>query len=375
MKLSVIIVSYNVRYFLEQCILSVQDAIRAIDAEIIVIDNNSSDQSYTILNSKFPEVIFVKNEENVGFAKANNQAASIAKGEYLCILNPDVVVASDTFIDIINQAESLPNAGLVGPRLIDGTGNFLPESKRNIPSPLTSFRRLFGIKLSKVKNYYADHVSETEVGDVDILVGAFFVVKRELYRSINGFDEDYFMYGEDIDLSYKIKKNGYQNYYLGNLVSVHYKGESTDRNAKYVRRFYGAMRVFYRKHFKSNVVLDFMVSTAIRIISLVQSLRNFDKEKRKIDQYYLVSSDMGLCEDLSKILDKNIEIYRTVNQEDLGDQNIEIIFDNNCMTFGEIIEQMQFLKRNTVTFKIRPKNCNYILGSDFKDGKGEIKIF
>ncbi|WP_317194020.1 glycosyltransferase family 2 protein [Aquimarina mytili] len=355
--------------------LSVQDAIRAIDAEIIVIDNNSSDQSYTILNSKFPEVIFVKNEENVGFAKANNQAASIAKGEYLCILNPDVVVASDTFIDIINQAESLPNAGLVGPRLIDGTGNFLPESKRNIPSPLTSFRRLFGIKLSKVKNYYADHVSETEVGDVDILVGAFFVVKRELYRSINGFDEDYFMYGEDIDLSYKIKKNGYQNYYLGNLVSVHYKGESTDRNAKYVRRFYGAMRVFYRKHFKSNVVLDFMVSTAIRIISLVQSLRNFDKEKRKIDQYYLVSSDMGLCEDLSKILDKNIEIYRTVNQEDLGDQNIEIIFDNNCMTFGEIIEQMQFLKRNTVTFKIRPKNCNYILGSDFKDGKGEIKIF
>ncbi|GAA4277784.1 hypothetical protein GCM10022259_25080 [Aquimarina mytili] len=259
--------------------------------------------------------------------------------------------------------------------MIDGTGNFLPESKRNIPSPLTSFRRLFGIKLSKVKNYYADHVSETEVGDVDILVGAFFVVKRELYRSINGFDEDYFMYGEDIDLSYKIKKNGYQNYYLGNLVSVHYKGESTDRNAKYVRRFYGAMRVFYRKHFKSNVVLDFMVSTAIRIISLVQSLRNFDKEKRKIDQYYLVSSDMGLCEDLSKILDKNIEIYRTVNQEDLGDQNIEIIFDNNCMTFGEIIEQMQFLKRNTVTFKIRPKNCNYILGSDFKDGKGEIKIF
>ncbi len=350
-------------------------AIATIDAEIIVIDNNSTDESYAVLKDRFSEVIFIKNRENVGFAKANNQGVSIAKGEYLCILNPDTVVKADTFISVITKAETLPNAGLIGPRLIDGTGNFLPESKRNIPSPLTSFRRLFGVKLGKVKNYYADHIPETRIGDVDILVGAFFVVKKEIYQSVGGFDEDYFMYGEDIDLSYKIKKYGLQNYYLGDIVAVHYKGESMDRNATYIRLFYGAMRLFYKKHFKSNMVLDFMVSTAIRMVSIIQSLRNYDKTKRIINQYYLISEDKTLFDNISSIFDKNVDILSTINQEDLGDQNIEIIFDNNYISFEEIIDQMQLLKRNTVTFKIRPKNCNYIVGSDFNDGKGEVLTF
>ncbi|MEW7292649.1 glycosyltransferase family 2 protein [Aquimarina sp. 2304DJ70-9] len=368
-------VNYNVRFFLEQCILSVREAIASLDAEIIVIDNNSTDESYAILKNRFSEVIFVKNKKNVGFAKANNQGASVAKGEYLCILNPDTVVKADTFINSIAKAENLPNVGLVGPRLIDGKGNFLPESKRNIPSPLTSFRRLFKVKLGIVKSYYADHIPETGIGDVDILVGAFFIVKKEVYQSVGGFDEDYFMYGEDIDLSYKIKKYGLQNYYLGGLVAVHYKGESMDRNATYIRLFYGAMRLFYKKHFKSNMILDFMVSMAIRMVSIIQSLRNYNKTKRRIDQYYLISEDKVLFENISSILDKKVEICSAIKQEDLGDQNIEIIFDNNYCTFGEIINQMQLLKGNTVTFKIRPKNCNYILGSDFNDGKGEVLMF
>ncbi|MDY8134089.1 glycosyltransferase family 2 protein [Aquimarina sp. 2201CG5-10] len=375
LKLSVIILNYNVRYFLEQCILSVQEAIASMDAEIIVIDNDSKDDSCAMVKERFPEITLLENKENIGFARANNQGVAIAKGEYICILNPDTVVGEDTFTRVLKKIPDLPHSGLVGVRLIDGTGNFLPESKRNIPSPLTSFRRLFGIKLGKVKNYYADHVSEKGIGDIDILVGAFFVVKRKDYLEVEGFDEDYFMYGEDIDLSYKIKKKGLENYYLGNLAVIHYKGESTDRNATYIRRFYGAMRLFYKKHFKSNWVLDVLVSVGIRFISIIQSLRNYDKEKRTIDQYYLISENSDLARKISAKLNKNVISTSLESIEDLGDKNIEIIFDNDYITFGEIINQMQNLKSNHCTFKIRPKKCNYIVGSDFSDGKGEVVIF
>ncbi|WP_342028440.1 glycosyltransferase family 2 protein [Aquimarina amphilecti] len=367
--------NYNVRYFLELCILSVQEAVKVIDAEIIVIDNNSPDDSCTMVKDRFPDVCLIENEENVGFARANNQGVDIAKGEYVCILNPDTVVAEDTFLNILTASEKLIHMGMLGPRLIDGTGNFLPESKRNVPSPLTSFRRLFGIKLGQVKNYYADHISETGIGDIDILVGAFILVRKEEYNSVRGFDEDYFMYGEDIDLSYKMKKQGLQNYYIGTIPVIHYKGESTDRNSEYIKRFYGAMRLFYRKHFKSNWFLDLIVSFGIRLTSIIQSFKSYHKEKRIIDCYYLVSENEILKQKLSNVLKKEVQFISLESAKNLGYSNNELIFDNELLSFGEIIKEMQVLKKSNITFKIKPARCNFILGSNFSDGKGEVITF
>ncbi|WP_109298847.1 glycosyltransferase family 2 protein [Aquimarina sp. AU474] len=375
MKLSIVIVSFNVRYFLEQCVLSLKAATLPINSEIIVVDNNSTDDSCKMIKDDFPDIILIENKINEGFSKANNQGVAVAKGLYVCFLNPDTIIAADTFIRLLNQAKELPNVGLLGPRLISGTGNFLEESKRNIPSPLTSFRRFFRLNLGNVKSYYAYHIPDTGIGDVDVLVGAFILVKKELFDSVGGFDEDYFIYGEDIDLSYKIKKKGLQNYYIGNIVAVHYRGESTDRNAIFVRRFYTGMRLFYKKHFKSNIVLDIIISAGIRFISMIQSFKNFSKEKRKINAYYLITENETLYRQITKIGLPDVKMITTIRKEDLGDKNIEIIFDNDFMTFDEIIEQMQFLKKKNVSFKIRPKKCNYIIGSNFSDGKGEVLMF
>ncbi|MFD2565360.1 glycosyltransferase family 2 protein [Aquimarina rubra] len=367
--------NYNVRYFLELCVLSVQKAVASLEAEIIVVDNNSPDDSCMMIKERFPDITLIENKENVGFAKANNQGVALAKGAYICILNPDTVVAEDTFTKMIKASEKLIHTGMLGPRLIDGTGNFLPESKRNVPSPLTSFKRLFGIKLGKVKDYYADHITETGIGDVDILVGAFILVRKEDYESVKGFDEDYFMYGEDIDLSYKMKKKGLVNYYIGTVPVIHYKGESTDRNAEYIKRFYGAMRLFYDKHFKSNWFLDILVSAGIRLTSVVQSFKNHQREKQVVDQYYLISENDHLRQRLREVLQKEVQLISLESVQNLGYTNNELIFDNEMLSFGEIISAMQELKKSNITFKIRPAGCTYVLGSDFSDGKGEVITF
>ncbi len=214
MQLSVIIVNYNVRYFLEQCLLSVEKALRGIEGEIIVVDNISPDDSCEMVKKEFPKVILIENKENVGFSKANNQGVAVAKGDFVLILNPDTVVAEDTFSKILFEAKKRPNLGMLGVKLIDGTGRFLPESKRGLPTPKVAFNKLFGISSTTTGKYYATHLDENESGVIDILVGAFMLMQRKKYNEVAGFDEDYFMYGEDIDLSYKLLKKGYQNYYF-----------------------------------------------------------------------------------------------------------------------------------------------------------------
>ena len=217
MQLSVIILNYNVRYFLELCVLSVQKAIQNLDAEIIVIDNNSSDDSCTMMKQRFPNIKFIQNKENSGFPKGNNIGVAQAKGEYICILNPDTVVAEDTFEKILNSQLATHNSqlGIIGCRLIDGAGNFLPESKRGIPTPWVAFTKIFGLyklfpKSSFFNKYYAQYLAENQTGKVDILVGAFMVMKRELYNVLGGFDENCFMYADDIDLSYRALQNDSQ---------------------------------------------------------------------------------------------------------------------------------------------------------------------
>lgn len=254
MKLSIVIVNYNVAYFLEHCLYSVRNALKGIEAEIFVVDNNSVDNSIAMLKEKFPEVILIANKDNVGFSRANNQAIRISKGEYILILNPDTVVEEDTFAKCISFMDSHKDCGALGVKMIDGSGKFLKESKRGFPSPWTSFCKMSGLTSlfphsKKYANYYMGHLSEDEVNEVDILAGAYMMMRKECLDKVGLLDEDYFMYGEDIDLSYRITKGGYKNYYFPKARIIHYKGESTKKaSMNYVYTFYNAMVIFAQKH-------------------------------------------------------------------------------------------------------------------------------
>ncbi len=255
MQLSVIIVNYNVKHFLEQCLCSVQKAIEGIQAEIVVVDNKSTDNSIEYLIPKFPAVQFIANQENTGFAKGCNQGLLKASGKYILFLNPDTIVPEDCFRKCIAFFESHPDTGALGIKMLDGRGKFLKESKRAFPSPMTSLYKLFGLSklfpLSKTfSKYHLGHLDENENNEVDVLAGAFMMVKKEVLDKVGSFDETFFMYGEDVDLSYRIQKAGYKNYYFSGSSIIHFKGESTRKGSmNYVRMFYTAMSVFVRKHY------------------------------------------------------------------------------------------------------------------------------
>lgn len=372
MKLSVVILNYNVRYFLEQCIRSVQIATKTLNAEIIVIDNDSKDESCKMVKTLFPTVTLIENKENVGFSKANNQAVSVATGEYVCILNPDTAVAADTFQKTIEYAESVSNIGALGIYLMDGTGNFLPESKRNLPTPKVSLMKLAGFS----QQYYSN-IAETSNGEVDVLVGAFMLLKRSVYVEVGGFDEDYFMYGEDIDLSYKITQAGYKNHYLGSTTMLHYKGESTQKDTVYFDRFYGAMQIFYRKHFNKNLLLENAVSVGVAFAKKARKFSATKKPKSAIkpqNNYFFTDTDERVLA-LSKATSV---VFKKTSKDFLQQSPIEnslLIFDAEYISYKEIFNLMKHLKGKGNLFRIRPPHCDFIIGSDQSDEKGGVIIF
>lgn len=271
MKLSVIIVNYNVSCFLEQALNSVYKALRNVEGEVYVVDNNSVDNSLAMLEAKFPQVHVIANKENVGFARANNQAIRISTGEYVLLLNPDTVVEEDTFEKCIRFMDETPDAGGLGVKMVNGKGEFLPESKRGLPSPAVSFYKLFGLsklfpKSKRFGAYHLTYLSNDEIHSVEVLAGAFMLMRRSVLDKVGLLDEDYFMYGEDIDLSYRILKGGYKNYYFPETRIIHYKGESTKTGSlNYVHVFYKAMQIFARKHFsqKNAKLFNFLIDCAI----------------------------------------------------------------------------------------------------------------
>ncbi|MEM7087412.1 MAG: glycosyltransferase family 2 protein [Bacteroidota bacterium] len=374
MKLSIIILNYNVRYFLEQSILSVERALHGIDAEIIVADNDSKDDSCAMVRQRFPKVILLENNENLGFSKANNRAVAIAKGEYVCILNPDTAVAEDTFSKALNYAEKQPKFGALGVYLMDGTGNFLPESKRNIPTPWRSLLKLVGWNKG-TKGYYARHLEDREMGEVDTLVGAFMLMKRSVYTEVGGFDEDYFMYGEDIDLSYKLIKAGYKNHYLGDLCVLHYKGESTQKDNAYLDRFYGAMRIFYNKHFRSNYIQHAFMNFGVMI---AKTFRRRKEGKRRWNTPYteevlVFTESIALLKKLSEVYDIPV---RSASKTAMGNAlftNTLCIFDVDYVSYQQIFSVMQQRKNKQNSFRIKPPGCNFVIGSDQSDQKGNVK--
>ena len=379
MQLSIIILNYNVRYFLEQCVLSVENAIKNTDAEIIVIDNNSSDDSCAMMKLRFPNVKLIENKENLGFPKGNNIGVAQAKGEYICILNPDTVVAENTFEKIASFLAITENVGIVGVKLIDGTGNFLPESKRGIPTPWVAFTKITGLykifpKSRIFGKYYAQHLSENETGKVDILVGAFMVMKRNLYNEIGGFDENCFMYSDDIDLSYRVLKTGKSNYYFDGTSVIHYKGESTVKDGTYIKRFQEAMNFFYKKHFKVSFFFSVFMKIGILFFSFVKMFQGTPKQKINPENYILVSEDELLREELQNKLRSPIQLQKA-SQLVFENENSEIIFDQNHTSFKSIIAAFETNKNKGFSFKILPKSSRFLIGSNSSFDRGEVINF
>lgn len=374
MQLSVIILNYNVRYFLELCVLSVQNAIQNLDAEIIVIDNNSQDDSCAMMKRRFPNVKLIENYENSGFPKGNNIGVSKAQGEYICILNPDTVVAEDTFTKVLAFVKKQKDLGIVGVKLIDGTGNFLPESKRGIPTPFVAFTKITGLYKIFPKTfgkYYAQHLSENETGKVDILVGAFMLMKRDLYNEIGGFDENCFMYSDDIDLSYMALKKGKSNYYFHETSVIHYKGESTIKDGTYMKRFQEAMNFFYKKHFRVSFLFSVFMKTGIVFFSMVKMLQGKSKPKSSPEKYILVSEDEVLREKLEKKWRTIVE-RQEITKSFAKNTNTEIVFDQNQLDFKAIIQTFETNKNKNFTFKIIPQSSDFVIGSNSSFDRGEV---
>ena len=253
LKLSVIIVSYNVKFYLEQCLQSVMRALQGMEAEVIVIDNHSRDGSIEYLSERFPSVVFMSNSHNLGFAKANNKAIRQSQGEYVLLLNPDTIVGEEVLQACVDFMDTHPQAGGVGVRMQKIEGSDALESRRGVPTPITSFYKMVGFTKHfphhrRFAKYYMGHLSWDEPAQIEIVSGAFCFLRRTALQEIGLLDEDFFMYGEDIDLSYRLLKAGWQNWYLP-LRILHYKGESTQKSSfRYVHVFYEAMLIFVRKH-------------------------------------------------------------------------------------------------------------------------------
>ncbi|MFV8366111.1 glycosyltransferase family 2 protein [Flavobacterium sp. XS1P27] len=395
MQLSVIILNYNVRYFLEQCVLSVQSALETIDGEIIVIDNNSSDESCEMMKQRFPNVKLIQNNENLGFPKGNNIGVSQAQGKYICILNPDTVVAEDTFVKILNfvtsSAVEKNNLGILGCKLIDGAGNFLPESKRSIPTPWVAFTKVTGLYklVSKFRifgKYYAQYLSENQTGKVDILVGAFMFMRRDLYLEVGGFDEDCFMYSDDIDLSYRVLKEGKSNYYFHETTVIHYKGESTIKDETYMKRFQEAMNFFYKKHFSTDgsgsLFFSLFMKLGIVFFSLVKMFQGKSSKifgvKITPKSYQLNSANEKLAKKLALVLQKKVLFHDLKTEKMVISSSVkskigtEVILDNEFISFKECIAILESSRNKRFTFKIIPKSANFLIGSNNSNGRGEI---
>ncbi len=292
MILSVVIISYNVKFFLEQCLCSLKKAIEGSpltykQTEVFIVDNASSDGSLEFLIPLFPSFHFIRNNENRGFAKANNQAGSRCSGEYILFLNPDTILAEDSLELCLSFFKSHWDAGAIGLHMIDGAGNYLKESKRGFPTPRASFFKVSGLtrlfpRSKFFSGYYMGHLHEGSTHAVDVLSGAFMMIKKSVYELTGGFDEQFFMYAEDIDLSFRIRQAGYLNFYLSNTTIIHFKGESTRKDFHNVKIFYAAMELFMKKHFSARMFFLklYFLTAGVRLSRTITYLQSAIKKSK-----------------------------------------------------------------------------------------------
>ena len=283
MDLSIIIVNYNVRYFLEQCLHSVKRAAGELKTEIWVVDNNSVDGSCAMVLEKFPDVNLIRNDQNRGFSVANNQAIRRSSGRYILLLNPDTVIEEDTLVKCVAYMDEHPGSGGLGVKMIDGKGDFLPESKRSLPTPRVAFYKIFGLSRLFPKSrifgrYHLGYLDKDRIHEVEILSGAFMMLRASALDEVGLLDEDFFMYGEDIDMSYRLLNAGYKNTYFPETTIIHYKGESTKKGSlNYVLTFYKAMVKFARKHFSRKMAKSYaaVINMAVYFRAFLSLIRRF----------------------------------------------------------------------------------------------------
>lgn len=287
MQLSIIIVNYNVQYFLEQCLCSVAKAIEHLEAEVFVVDNASTDSSKEYLPPKFPWVKFTWNSSNDGFGKANNSVLKDATGDCILFLNPDTILPEDALEKCLQFFQAQPNAGALGVRMIDGSGRFLKESKRGLPTPFAAFCKMAGLSFlfptsSLFADYYQGHLPQKETHPTPVLAGAFMMLTKEAVAATKAFDEQFFMYGEDVDLSYRLTQAGYSNFYFADTSIVHFKGESTQKlSAGYYQHFYGAMQLFVNKHYATKKTTRVLMNSAIVFGAGVASVKRLFTSKKE----------------------------------------------------------------------------------------------
>lgn len=380
--LSVIIVSYNVKHFLEHCLLSVIKAGRNLVMEIFVVDNKSEDKTKD-LEKIFPTVKFYWKSENIGFAKANNSALSVATGNHILFLNPDTIIPEDCFHKCLRFFRTTPDCGALGVRMVDGQGQFLRESKRSLPGIFSAFYKAAGLsKLfphsKKFSSYYAGHLPENVNNPTEVLAGAFMMLSRKAITITGGFDEKFFMYGEDVDLSYRILEGNMKNYYFAETTILHFKGESTVRDSKKFRKyFYGAMRLFAKKHYSKILANYLLLKAGIAVSESLAALTAYKKVGQKTLNQSKLISVLGNDEEFDQIkilLNKKQEyiLQHTPILPDLINAPCKfesIIFCSGLRSYKENIEDLQKLPME-IEAMFYAHDVNSIIGSTNKHRKG-----
>jgi GT2 family glycosyltransferase len=397
LQLSIIIVNYNVKYFLEQCLQSVLLATKNCTAEIFVVDNNSTDGSKQFLEPLFKEVHFIWLPKNIGFAKANNIALTKTSGDYILFLNPDTIVAEDSFEKTIAFLQNNTAIGALGVKMIDGSGQFLKESKRAFPSPSISLFKILGLanlfpKSKLFAKYHMGHLSVNENNEVDVLAGAFMLVPKVVLNVVGSFDEAFFMYGEDVDLSYRIQKAGYKNYYFAKTTILHFKGESTKKGSlNYVRLFYKAMNLFVHKHYKSGnaAVFTFLINIGIWFRASLATLTSVFKVDKKTfikdKDNFIISDEVNytkVVEILSvhneSVMDR-VNIFNNDKKNTINDistiqsylkRDTAVVFCQNHLSVSKIIQLVQQFPVGIVK-RFHLANTKSIVSSHSKDGRGD----
>ena len=364
--LSVVIVNYNVKYYLEQCLESVRRASQGLQVEVFVVDNLSTDGSVPYLRERFPEVTFIENDENVGFARANNQAIRQSRGEYVLLLNPDTILCEDTLRRFVDFMDAHPEAGAAGAYMLHADGTFAPESRRGLPTPFVAFCKMSGLtrlfpKSRLFGRYYMGYLDVNEANRIEAISGACMMLRREALDRVGLLDEDFFMYGEDIDLSYRILQGGYYNYFLP-VRMLHYKGESTVKNSyRYVYTFYQAMRLFFRKHYSHySWVISLPINLAIWASSFMTYVANrlrYRKKRRgtSLSLNALVIGQHPMLAEVRELLEKHhpegnhrfVEASGAVASDGHLVAGVDltaydtVVYDVGCYSYGTILRLLE----------------------------------
>lgn len=401
LKLSVIIVNYNVKYYLDQCIRSVLRAFEVMKkasssdssvneevAEIIVVDNHSADGSVDYLEKRYPQMLypmvrFVRSAHNLGFARANNIAIRQSRGEYVLLLNPDTIVGEDALKASVDFMDAHEDAGAVGVRMLGAQGRRAMESRRGLPTPMVSFFKMLGFcnrwpHHRLFGKYYMGYLPWDEPCQIEVVSGAYCMLRRKALDEVGLLDEDFFMYGEDIDLSYRVLKGGYHNYYLP-VDILHYKGESTQKSSfRYVHVFYEAMLIFFRKHYSGmTFLLSLPIKTAIYVKALMALVGMLSERMRKslgffapsaegAQHYVFVGSQemQDACRDIARRLGLDAEFHDSEVQEDKSEaiwseknDNV-LVLDADSMSYADMLKRMN---------RLSDMNVNVTLGTYSKE--------